>query len=225
MVLTRLAHAASLAPGFWRLDRRAARHGRYSFFRLFLCAVGFRHPKRRRSEYDQATPAEPVSLSDGRQPRRVADRILPVFEPAPQGLHDGLAMIATVLVLSVFAEMLGGTEDGPGRWEQIFPAGVVSEVLRSGYLLNFGLAEILWTSEDGMWWPRLKYWDTQFVRWDWRRRPTNYRRRRGRSPAPVRRVIRWRRGLVRLEPLRVPVRLAAMDGALASPRSSGVLRL
>ncbi|MES1205006.1 MAG: DUF935 family protein [Pseudomonadota bacterium] len=64
------------------------------------------------------------------------------------------------------AELLGGVEDGPGEWDRMFPPGVVVELLRSGDLLNFGLAEIQWTSERGMWWPRLKFWDTQFVFWD-----------------------------------------------------------
>jgi len=64
------------------------------------------------------------------------------------------------------AEMLGGLEDGPGQWDRIFPLGVQSQILRSGMCLNFGLAEILWTSEGGMWWPRLKFWHSQFVRWD-----------------------------------------------------------
>jgi len=65
------------------------------------------------------------------------------------------------------AKMLGRVESSTGRWDHIFPPGVISEILRFGYLLNFAVAEIVWTSVDGMWWPRLKFWHPQFVRWDW----------------------------------------------------------
>lgn len=65
------------------------------------------------------------------------------------------------------AKLLGGTEDGPGRWDQMFPQGVLSEILRAGLLMNFAVAEVVWTVEDGVWWPRLKFWHNQFVRWDW----------------------------------------------------------
>lgn len=65
------------------------------------------------------------------------------------------------------AKLLGGTEDAPGRWDQMFPQGVMSEILRAGLLMNFAVAEIIWTAEDGIWWPRLKFWHNQFVRWDW----------------------------------------------------------
>ncbi len=66
-----------------------------------------------------------------------------------------------------YAKILGGTSEAPGKWEEMFPPGVISEILRFGYLLNFAVAEILWSSVDGLWMPRLKFWDTQFVRWDW----------------------------------------------------------
>lgn len=65
------------------------------------------------------------------------------------------------------AKQLGGAEDAPGRWDQMFPQGVLSEILRAGLLMNFALAEIVWTVDEGLWWPRLKFWHNQFVRWDW----------------------------------------------------------
>lgn len=65
-----------------------------------------------------------------------------------------------------YAEMFGGTEDAPGRWDRAFQSGMTSKILKAGLHMNFGLAEILWSYEDGILWPRLKYWHTQFVRWD-----------------------------------------------------------
>lgn len=47
------------------------------------------------------------------------------------------------------------------------PARGDPEILRAGYLMNFALAEIIWTADEGLWWPRLKFWHTRFVRWDW----------------------------------------------------------
>lgn len=66
-----------------------------------------------------------------------------------------------------FADMLGGVEDTPGRWDEIFGPGSLSEVLRTGIELNFAVSEIQWYVEDGIAWPRLKFWHSQFVRWDW----------------------------------------------------------
>ena len=65
-----------------------------------------------------------------------------------------------------YAQMLGGTEDAPGRWDRMFPPGMMANLLRAGLHLNMGVAEILWWEEDGMWWPRLNFWHSQFVRWD-----------------------------------------------------------
>jgi phage gp29-like protein len=64
------------------------------------------------------------------------------------------------------AGMLGGTEDAPGRWDRMFPQGNLAKLLRSGLHLNMGVAQIVWTLEGGMWWPRLHFWHSQFVRWD-----------------------------------------------------------
>ncbi len=66
-----------------------------------------------------------------------------------------------------FADMLGGVDDVPGRWDEIFGPGALSEVLRSGLELNFAVSSIQWYAEDGIVWPRLKLWHSQFVRWDW----------------------------------------------------------
>jgi phage gp29-like protein len=65
-----------------------------------------------------------------------------------------------------YAEMLGGTEDAPGRWDRMVSPGVLAKTLKAGMHLNMGISEILWSYEDGMYWPRLKYWHSQFVRWD-----------------------------------------------------------
>jgi phage gp29-like protein len=64
------------------------------------------------------------------------------------------------------AELLGGTEDAPGNWEKVVDPGMASSLLKAGLHLNMGVAEILWTYVDQMWWPRLSFWHTQFVRWD-----------------------------------------------------------
>lgn len=68
------------------------------------------------------------------------------------------------------AEMLGGAEDGPGEWDRMFPQGTLSKIHRTGLCLNFAFAKINWLNERDMWWPRLDYWNTQFVRFDWWRR-------------------------------------------------------
>lgn len=64
------------------------------------------------------------------------------------------------------AAMLGGVEDGPGEWERMFPDGVLSKLMRTGLCLNFAVARILWSFERGIHWPRLEFWNSQFVRWD-----------------------------------------------------------
>lgn len=64
------------------------------------------------------------------------------------------------------ADLLGGTEDAPGKWDRMFPPGVQAKILKAGLHLNFGVAQILWWEEDGLVWPRLKFWHSQFVRWD-----------------------------------------------------------
>jgi phage gp29-like protein len=66
------------------------------------------------------------------------------------------------------AEMLGGVDDGPGEWDRMFPDGCSANLLYSGLGLNMAVAEIIWTTDPvtGIWWPRLKFWHSQFVRWD-----------------------------------------------------------
>jgi len=64
------------------------------------------------------------------------------------------------------AEMLGGVEDGPGEWDRMCPNGVASKMLRTGLCLNLSVAQIMWTYENGIHWPRLRYWNSQFIRWD-----------------------------------------------------------
>lgn len=64
------------------------------------------------------------------------------------------------------AEELGGDDDLPGEWDRMFPPSIVGELSLWGNLCNFAVAEITWEPKDGMLWPRLIHWDTQFVYWD-----------------------------------------------------------
>lgn len=88
------------------------------------------------------------------------------------------------------AELLGGSDDEPGKYDEMFPAPLVGSLVKWGFHLGIGLAEIVWDTRDSslidgpwqklaagiaykgpgnrkMWVPRLKLWHPQFVFWDW----------------------------------------------------------
>ncbi|MHB8359244.1 MAG: phage portal protein family protein [Thermoplasmataceae archaeon] len=52
------------------------------------------------------------------------------------------------------------------QWPIMVPQGEGASMLRWGMGLGVGLAEKMWTVEDGLWWPRLRVWDDQFAWWN-----------------------------------------------------------
>ncbi len=53
------------------------------------------------------------------------------------------------------------------RWEEIFPAATLREMLRWGILLNAGIGELVWRWDDDLLLPTLKIWNPQFIYWRW----------------------------------------------------------
>ena len=64
------------------------------------------------------------------------------------------------------ADQFGGVDDSPGEWDRMFPPGIIAELCRWGTLLGIGVAELMWDT-SGSWFPRLRLWHPQFIRWDW----------------------------------------------------------
>lgn len=64
------------------------------------------------------------------------------------------------------AELLGGTDVGPGEWSQICDPVALSEWSMWGLLVGIGIAELVWEWRAGMLWPRIKLWHPQFLTWD-----------------------------------------------------------
>lgn len=53
-------------------------------------------------------------------------------------------------------------------WNQMFPVAALKELSISGWLLNAGLGEIVWTwTKSGEYIPVLKTWNSQFLYWRW----------------------------------------------------------
>lgn len=65
------------------------------------------------------------------------------------------------------AEELGGTDDAPGLWDEMFPASTIGDLLRYGSMLGIAVAEIIWKTSARRWVPFLKVWHPQFIYWDW----------------------------------------------------------
>lgn len=65
------------------------------------------------------------------------------------------------------AKLLGGEDEDPGEWDKMFTAGAIGDLSLWGTMLNLGVAELIWSRVDGIWWPRLKTWHPQFVRWSY----------------------------------------------------------
>lgn len=54
------------------------------------------------------------------------------------------------------------------NWEKMLPGAAVREQMRWALLLNAGLGELHWDwGADGLLWPTLKTWSTQFLYWNW----------------------------------------------------------
>jgi len=64
------------------------------------------------------------------------------------------------------AEQLGGIEDTPGLWDQMFSAPAVGELVKWGFAMGIGVGELVWDTTDKGWTPRLRVWHPQFLRWD-----------------------------------------------------------
>lgn len=53
-------------------------------------------------------------------------------------------------------------------WSQMFPVAALKEQAVSGWMLNAGLAELVWTwTKSGEFLPTLKTWNSQFLYWRW----------------------------------------------------------
>lgn len=54
------------------------------------------------------------------------------------------------------------------NWEKMFPGAALREQMRWGLFLNAGLGELVWDfGADGLYWPTLKTWNSQFIYWRW----------------------------------------------------------
>lgn len=54
------------------------------------------------------------------------------------------------------------------NWERIVPGAAAREQMRWGIMLNAGLGELVWDwGSDGLVWPTMKTWNTQFLYWRW----------------------------------------------------------
>lgn len=58
-------------------------------------------------------------------------------------------------------------DDIEERWEQLFPASSVGELLKWGLMDGIGIAEMVWDTASDPWRFRLKIWHPQFMFWDW----------------------------------------------------------
>lgn len=87
----------------------------------------------------------------------------PVGENAPtQGVGGG-ADDAQVLELKQHI-----ADTARSNWEKMLPSAAAREQMRWGLLLNAGLGELVWDwGSDGLLWPTLKTWNTQFLWWRW----------------------------------------------------------
>jgi phage gp29-like protein len=66
---------------------------------------------------------------------------------------------------SKIASKIGGDDDNPGIFWQLFPAEDVRALSEWGNFLGIGVAEIIWQTTNEDWTPRLKIWHPQFVWW------------------------------------------------------------
>lgn len=63
-------------------------------------------------------------------------------------------------------EVAGSDEFGTGLWEQMFPPAIQGELSLWGNMLGIGVAEIVWTTTNDRWIPRLIPWHPQHLRWN-----------------------------------------------------------
>lgn len=52
-------------------------------------------------------------------------------------------------------------------WVKMFPDHALSELLHWGIFLGVGLGQLLWTTLEDRWVPKLKVWHPKFLRWDY----------------------------------------------------------
>ncbi len=65
------------------------------------------------------------------------------------------------------AEEIGGSDDAPGKWGEIFSPAAIGDLTKWGLMLGIGVAQIVWVgSPDGVV-PRLVPWHPQFIRFNW----------------------------------------------------------
>lgn len=87
----------------------------------------------------------------------------PVGEDAPtQGVGGGGDDAAVLELKQEIAEL------ARTNWEKMLPSAAAREQMRWGLLLNAGIGELVWDwGHDGLLWPALRTWNTQFLYWRW----------------------------------------------------------
>jgi phage gp29-like protein len=68
------------------------------------------------------------------------------------------------------AELIAGTDEDPGLWEQMFPAAALYQLVQYGLGLNLGIGELVWDTDAPRWQPRLRVWHPQHAWFNWGRR-------------------------------------------------------
>jgi phage gp29-like protein len=66
------------------------------------------------------------------------------------------------------AERIGGTDEFPGIWDDMFPPEAVGDLLFWGRMLGIGVAEILWDTKTNRdeWGFTIRVWHPQHIRWE-----------------------------------------------------------
>jgi phage gp29-like protein len=66
------------------------------------------------------------------------------------------------------AELVGGSDEQPGIFWEMFPKHAVAELLHWGGMIGIGVGELVWdTSDPNFWRMTLRVWHPQFLRWDY----------------------------------------------------------
>lgn len=68
------------------------------------------------------------------------------------------------------AELLGDKDGQPGLWREMIAPDAQASLMKWGWFLGIGLAQICWRTEEDAWTPWLRVWHPQFIRWDMTRR-------------------------------------------------------
>lgn len=116
---------------------------------LFGLPLEFKYPGQD-GQHSSVKPVAPSDPADGDD--------APTERVGPSNADDDKAMELKKTIVGLVE----------ANWEKMIPGAAAREQMRWGILLNAGLGELVWDwGRDGILWPTLKTWNSQFLYWRW----------------------------------------------------------